>query len=307
MIISASRRTDIPALYSEWFMNRLRAGYVLVPGIRNLDRLGRVVLSPESVDCIVFWTKNPEPMLNILKSIEAMRYFFCFQFTVTPYDCTIEKGLPSTKRRIDTFQRLSAYIGKKRVIWRYDPIFIDAHHSVKWQIDQFSEMCRMLYSYTDRCIMSFIDLYDNNRSCFRAMTRKEICCIADTFSKIAAQYNLPLFTCAEEIDLSDYGIYHGACIDQTWIEDVIEYPVTAQKDKNQRAACRCVSSIDIGMYNTCTQGCLYCYGTSARQAAIRLAATHDPQSPMIAGWPKGNEIITNRTVPSQKIRQLSLF
>jgi hypothetical protein len=307
MIISASRRTDIPAFYSEWFLGRLQEGYALIPNPRNSDRLSRVELSPDNVDCIVFWTKNPIPMLGKLEQLDKMGYRYYVQFTLTPYDKTVESNLPSKTDLIQAFIELSERTDTKRAVWRYDPVMIDEKHSVKWHIKQFSEMCGKLNAYTERCIISFIDPYKSIGDKFRAITDGEILAIASGFSEVARQNEITLFTCAEVIDLFSYGIMHGSCIDENLIEQIIGNSVKAKIDTNQRAACRCIESVDIGAYDTCPNGCAYCYATSSLKTVLQHMAAHDPKAPMLTGYPGGNEIITDRTALSQKVNQISLF
>ena len=303
MIISASRRTDIPAFYSEWFMNRLKEGYALIPNLRNANRLGRVEFSPENVDCIVFWTKNPTPMFDMLELLKKMGYHFYFQFTLTAYDESIESNLPSKSELIKAFIELSERLSAECVVWRYDPIFIDEKHSVEWHIEQFSKMSERLKTYTERCIISFLDPYKSISGRFSGLTNNEMIAIAAGFSEIARNCGLALFTCAEVIDLSQYGIAHASCIDKRLIEQVIGSPIKAKTDANQRAACCCIESVDIGVYDTCPNGCAYCYATSNRNTVLRRVNAHNPEAPMLTGCPSGNEIITNRTTASQIISQ----
>lgn len=307
MILSASRRTDISAYYSTWFLNRLKEKYVLIPNPRNTTRLSRVELSPDNVDCIVFWTKNPTPMLNKLAIIEEMGYHFYFQFTLTPYGSEVERTLPPKPELLQTFKELGSRIGPERVVWRYDPVIITEDFSVAWHLERFRELCGELHDVTRRCVFSFIDPYAHIEKKFRSMNREEMRAIAEGFSHTAAGYGLPLFTCAEEIDLSHFQIGHSACIDQKLIEQIIGCPIKTKKDAGQRAACGCIESVDIGAYDTCPNGCTYCYATTSEKTVQRRVLAHDPQSPLLTGIPRGDEQITNRTTPSQKIAQLSLF
>ena len=307
MIISASRRTDIPAFYSDWFMGRLKEGYALVPNPRNPGRIGRVAISPQNVDCIVFWTKNPLPMLGRFGALDNMGYAHYTQFTLTPYGTDIEPLLPPKSSLLQAFTDMAALVGKQRCVWRYDPIFIDDKRSVAWHLAMFSKMCKKLENCTERCVLSFIDPYRHIGKSFRAMTTDEIHAIASGFSEIAAKHGIALFTCSEEIDLSDYEIGHSACIDQTLIEKIIGCSIKAKTDANQRAACCCVESVDLGAYDTCPHGCTYCYATFSRKTVLRRVQAHDPAAPMITGWPNGSEIITDRTTTSQKIAQISLL
>ena len=307
MIISASRRTDIPAFYSEWLLNRLEAGYTIVPNPRNACLLERVTLSPFLVDCIVFWSKNPRPMINKLKKIEDMGYFFYFLFSLLPYDRTIETNLPPKSDLLNTFADLSRLIGADRVIWRYDPIIVDEVHTADWHLKQFRLLCESLSQFTRQCIISFVDPYKRISTDFRAINREEVFSIASRFSKIAEYYNLSLFTCAEEIDLSIYNIEHSSCIDKKLIEKIIGCTIVVNQDTRQRPACRCIKSVEIGVYDTCINGCRYCYATSNTDLASNRIQKHDPKAPMLTGYPSGCEIISDVTVPSQKDRQLNLF
>ena len=302
MIISASRRTDIPAFYSDWFMNRLKEGYVLVPNPRNPKHLGRVNLSPDSVNCIVFWTKNPLPMLDKLDTFSALGFPYYIQFSLTPYDNTIEANLPPKTELLQTFANMSEKISPLRSVWRYDPIIIDSAHSVSWHIEHFGEMCKKLHNYTNRCIFSFIDSYTGKK--FDEVQQSDMHLIAAAFSKITKQHNITLYTCAEEINLSSYGIEHSSCIDKSLIQQIVDYPMKTKKDANQRKACHCIESIDIGVYNSCLHGCIYCYGTSSLALAAKQADHHHSDSPMLIGYPKGDETITDRTTTSQKSNQI---
>lgn len=307
MIISASRRTDIPAYYAEWFINRLKEGYALIPNPRNPNRLGRVNLSPENVDCIAFWTKNPTAMLDKLWQLDSMGYSYYIQFTLTPYDKTIETNLPPKTDLLRAFLEMSKQIGTRRSVWRYDPVIVDIKHGVDWHIKHFAEMCESLHTHTERCVLSFVDPYKSLNNKYRILTHDEMIGIASGFSKIANKYGIALYTCAEEIDLSQYGIKHSACVEQRLIEKIIGSRITAKKDTNQRTACCCIESVDIGAYDTCPHGCTYCYASSSQKNVLRRMAAHDPQAPMLTGYPRGDEIITDRTTPSQIINQLNMF
>ena len=307
MIISASRRTDIPALYPDWFLNRLKEGYALIPNPRAPQRLGRVELSPQIVDCIVFWTKNPAPMFAQFEAVECLAYQFIVQFTLTPYDHTIECGLPPKEKVLKTFIELGKRIGRQRLVWRYDPVIVDSRFSIEWHRNCFAKMCEMLHPYTHRCIISFIDSYKSIEKLFRPMTPEETAAIAGAFSCIAGKHGLGLFTCAEERDLDCYGVQHGACIDRKHLEKIIGSPLTVKVDSNQRKACLCAAAVDLGAYDTCTHGCKYCYAVTSAKTATRRLELHDPLAPIITGYPLGNETITDRTVSSHKTNQLSLL
>lgn len=307
MIITASRRTDIPAFYSTWFLNRLKAGYALMPNPRNPQRLGRVEFSPRTVDCIVFWSKNPAPMLERFSEVDKLGYPFIVHFTLTPYGNEVELRLPLKKTLLETFIELAKRIGRQRIIWRYDPIIIDKRFSSAWHKERFAVLCERLHPYAHRCMISFVDPYKSIAQYFRAVGHEEMRSVAAGLSHVANKYGIALSTCAEKIDLTEFGIEHGACVDKKHIEQIIGSRLDIKKDANQREMCLCAEAIDVGAYNTCPHGCMYCYAVSSSKIAAHGLATHDPSAPMITGYPTGSEIVTDRTKASHKAKQLYLL
>lgn len=305
MIISASRRTDIPALYPQWFVNRLRAGEVLVPNPYNRRKVSRIPLSPEVVDGIVFWTKNAEPLLPYLRELDEMGYRYCFQYTITDYGEDLEPGVPRTEEAMATLMLLGQRLGKERISWRFDPILLTETYPVSYHLEQFEMMCEWLRDAAGKCIVSFVDEYQG--SPFRELETEEIYRLAEGLSRIAGKYDMPLSTCAEQIDLSRYGIAHGACIDREQLERLAGYKLDLRKDKGQRRACNCVESLDIGMYDTCVNGCRYCYAVSRLDGARKKYEKHDSQSPFLIGDFRGDEEITDKEVLSARDDQISLF
>nr|WP_296265406.1 DUF1848 domain-containing protein [uncultured Merdimonas sp.] len=305
MIISASRRTDIPAWYPEWFMNRLRAGEVLVPNPYNRKKVNRIVLTPDTVDCIVFWSKNPEPMRPFLREIDEMGYRYYFQMTITDYDQELEPEAPGTADAMATFLLMSEELGKERMDWRFDPIILTEKYSKAYHLEKFEMMCEWLHKATTRCIVSFVDAYRG--SPYRELEQEEIEDLAEGLGKIAGRYHLPLYSCAEKLDLKRYGILHGACIDKEKIHEIIGYKLDVKKDSGQRKECRCADSIDIGVYDTCIGGCRYCYAVHSAESAKKKYQQHDSQSPLLVGKLRGDEEITDKEIHSLRDNQISLF
>lgn len=246
-------------------------------------------------------------MLEKLKIIEEMGFSFYFQFTLTPYDRSVERNLPPKTELLQTFLRLSRLIGPECLVWRYDPVMLTKNFTIEWHLKQFREMYNELEGATNRCIFSFIDPYAHIGTEIRALSQEEMLTVAEGFSKTAEGFHLPLFTCAEEIDLSCFNIEHSACIDQRLVEKVIGCSIKAKKDEGQRPACGCIESVDIGVYDTCLNGCSYCYAVTSPKTLQRRIQAHDPLSPMLTGIPRGNELVTDRTKPSQKISQISFL
>ncbi len=308
MILSASRRTDLPALYGEWVTERLRAGEVLVQNPYRAGQAACLKFSPETVDCIVFWTKNPIPFEKYLPQVEKLGYKnYYFEYTVTAFGPEWEPGLPPLEERLAAFQRFSGKLGSERVDWRFDPIVIDDAHPPKWYADRFEALCRRLAGCTRRCIISFVDHYAHLGRAFPDTALEDMKITAALLAPIAAGYGLPLYTCAEEADLSAYGIGHAACIDREKIEQLIGCSLAVKKDPGQRSACGCAASVDIGAYNTCVNGCAYCYASKSKRAALRNFQSHDPESPLLAGKPNPGLTVTEKQPASWKSGQTVLF
>lgn len=311
MIISASRRTDIPTYYSDWFINRIREGYVCVRNPMNIHQISQISLDPSVVDGIVFWTKNPIPMMDKLDEINEYTYYF--QFTVNPYGKNVERNIPNKEKVIiPTFQTLSKKIGPERMIWRYDPIFLSREYNAEWHAQCFEYIAKSLRGYTRKCIISFLDLYKNTKNNTKSIGllqigEKEMEEIAQSFSEIAKRNDLVIESCSDEINLEKYGINHGHCIDCNLFEDLLGCKLDLSKDKNQRMECGCVSSIDIGMYNTCKNQCLYCYANYSQTSVNRNNSAHNPYSPLISGEIGEDDVVRIRKAVSCKNCQLSIF
>lgn len=301
MILSVSRRTDIPAFYSDWFFNRLKEGFVYVRNPMNIHQVSKVVLKPEVIDCIVFWSKNPKPMLTRLD--ELKNYMYYFQFTINPYDRVLEVGVPRKEGIIGTFKELSEKIGPKRVIWRYDPILLTEKMDMQYHVRYFEEIAKRLEGYTDRCVISFVDLYKKTQQNLkgtkaRELTMREMTELAAQLYAVAKRYGIAIQTCAEEIALESVGIKHGKCVDSALIEDLLGVKLVVSKDPNQRKECGCVQSIDIGEYNTCAHGCKYCYANFKDSMVVRNRAAHDVNSPLLVGRLGPEDKVTERKLMS---------
>lgn len=311
MIISASRRTDLPAFYSEWLFNRLREEFVLVRNPMNIHQVSRINLSPNVVDGIVFWTKNPVPMLKRISEIEKYTYYF--QYTLTAYDKDVEANLPSKNEvLIPAFQTLSKLIGKERVVWRYDPILFNDHYTMDYHCKYFRVLAAKLGEYTEKCTISFIDLYRNTARNVKQLgiyqdKKDQQIEIAQRFAGIASEYGIYVDTCAEKIDLGRFKIPHACCIDRERFERIGGYSLALGKDPNQREECGCIASIDIGAYNTCKHGCRYCYANYSQSTVINNSQAHDPHSPILFGKLNEDDIIKNRQVKSYIDNQMSIF
>ena len=313
MILSVSRRTDIPNYYSEWFYNRIKEGFLYVRNPMNAHQISKIDLSPDVVDCIVFWTKNPAAMLNRVGELDAYKYYF--QFSITGYGKDVEAGLPDKQKVIiPTFQKLSAMIGKEKVIWRYDPILINEKYTEEYHIRAFTKIAEALKGCTTRVVISFVDLYAKTQRNTKDLHIKDIGQdemreIARKMAVIAHQSGMEIESCAELIDLEDVGVKHGCCIDKNLIEQIIGCPLNGKKDKNQRPECGCFESVEIGTYNTCRNGCRYCYANYNQEQVISQTGLYDPDSPILCGVidEKRGDKINARKVVSLKDSQISFL
>jgi hypothetical protein len=297
MIISVSRRTDIPAFYAKWFINRIRAGYCTVPNPFNKNQVSRISLKPEDVDMIVFWTRNPKPLLAYLEELNERGYRYYFQFTIMNNPRLLDTNNPPLETSIKVFKELVDFVGFQKVIWRYDPIVLSNVTDVNFHVNNYEYIASNLSGYTSRSVISILDNYvkankrlkllekehnfnyytwENNSDLFLELLSK--------IGQIAKQNNLEIFSCAEAIDLDNYGIKHGKCIDDDYINQVFDQEVTHKKDSSQREACGCVISRDIGMYDTCLFGCQYCYATTNFDKSKENYRNHNPESPSLIGW-----------------------
>jgi hypothetical protein len=299
MIISASRRTDIPAFFGDWFINRIKEKYVIVINPFNTHQASKINLSPSEVDCIVFWTKDPKPFIKQLPFLDDLGYKYYFQFTINPYSREQESGVPLKSEVIDTFHELSNMIGPERVIWRYDPIFISEKIGIDYHKKYFEYIAKSLSSYTKECVISFLDVYNTiskriNDSGIFPPDISQMHILAKAIKDISSKYNILPKSCCEQIDLKEDGINHGKCIDDLLIRTLINKNIIFKKDKTQRESCGCVQSIDIGAYNTCNHNCAYCYATFSEQKKLYNLSKYSPESPTLCSNIDSDIIIFDR-------------
>ncbi|MEI7074462.1 DUF1848 domain-containing protein [Pectobacterium versatile] len=290
MIISASRRTDIPAFYHEWFLNRIREGFLLTKNPYN-NQVRRVSLLPQDIDAIVFWTRNPSKMIPELVQLRDFNYYF--QYTITGYPKILDSHGLNPYKAISVFQELSKLIGPKKIIWRYDPIIISTATPLEEHKRLFKKIASNLSRYTNRVVISFADLYKKTEKnlnlipgfSYRDITQsnEELSELCFFLSSIAHQYDMKISTCAESINLEDFSIEKGKCIDDKLLKELFGISVSGGKDPGQRESCGCIKSVDVGQYNTCLHGCRYCYATFNDKTVKENFKKHNPHSPFILG------------------------
>ncbi|MCG6881089.1 MAG: DUF1848 domain-containing protein [Deltaproteobacteria bacterium] len=294
MIISASRRTDIPAFYAKWFVNRLREGYCTVPNPFNPKQISRISLRPEDVDVIVFWTRYPDPLVPFLNELDDRGYRYYFLYTLMHNPRALDPKSPSHKRSLYTFRRLSNRIGNEKIIWRYDPMVFTPITDPNFHMTTYERIAEQLKGYTNRSIISIVDIYGKARKRLKLLEMKGIPIMQPTEENlselmksiaVSAKINgMKIQSCAEEPRLALYGIPPGKCIDDKLIRHVFGIEITFQKDPSQRSLCGCVASRDIGMYDTCLFGCVYCYAATRFDRARERHSNSDPDAPSLTGF-----------------------
>lgn len=308
MIINTGSRTDIPAYYSEWFYNRIREGFVCVRNPYYPEQVIRYRLDPDVVDCLVFCTKNPEPMLSRIDELAGFRQFWFV--TITPYGKDIEPNVPSKEQVMESFCKLSGKVGIPSVGWRYDPIFISNQYTLEFHLDTFEKMAEELSGYADHCVISFIDLYEKTKRNFkgvREVSMEERLTIGQEFVKIGKKYGISIRTCCEGNELARFGIDCSGCMTQKVIEKAIDCTLDVPKMKTPREGCDCLLGGDIGAYNTCGHGCLYCYANYDMDIVRQNRRLHDPSSPVLISHIGHEEKVKDARQESWLDGQIRLF
>jgi len=307
VILNTGSRTDIPGYYSEWFYNRIREGYVLVRNPYYPSQITKYLLNPDVIDIMVFCTKNPGPMLE---RISLLSVFDMFWFvTITPYGKDVEPHVPPKEQVIQDFRQLSLLIGKERMSWRYDPVFITDNYSVACHKKKFSQMAKALSGYTTQCVVSFIDLYEKTKRNFpgvRGVTEEEQESLMDSFSKTAGEYGLQIHLCCENPRLVREHVDADGCMSKSVLEKALGSELRVPKKKGARNECSCLLGADIGAYNTCGHGCLYCYANYDKEIVKINRAMHNPSSPLLIGEVLQEDVIKPAQQKSWKSGQLLL-
>ena len=293
MILFASGRTDIPAFYSNWFINRVKAGFVDVRNPFNQKLVSRIYFS--DVDLIMFCSKNPLPMIN---KLDILKVPVLFHVTITPYSKDVEPNIPDKRLIIDGVKKLSLVLGIDNVVVRYDPIFLSDKYNVDYHIKAFDKLCKNLNGYVNKIIVSFMDEYKNVRNNknilkYRAFTREDYKKIGEAFSKSAMDNGMSVQTCFEDEDLTQYGFVKGECLSHE-----LAYILTGKKFKSSNVRkekkCECVQMVDIGDYNSCMHMCKYCYANYDEKAVSSNFERHDDNSSLLIGSIQRDDVIKVR-------------
>lgn len=307
MILNTGQRTDIPAFYAEWFANRIREGYVMARNPYYPKIVYKYDLDPSLIDVICFCSKNPEPIFPYMDLLKP--YMQIWHVTITPYGHDIEPRVPDKWHVMDVFRKLSLIAGRKRIFWRYDPIFINERYPLEYHMRAFEKMCTYLDGYTDHVIISFIDLYEKTRKNFpsvKEVSEEDIQTLGKFMQETALKHHMKLMTCLEDHDLSKYGIDTKGCMRQDIVEEALGVSMHVPAGHDSREGCHCLLGNDIGAYNTCMHGCLYCYANYDQKTVMDNCYKHDPSSPLLIGNLKKDDEIHEAVQKTWLSRQMML-
>ncbi len=296
MIVSASFRTDIPAHYGAWFSRRLAAGFATVTNPYGGPDY-RVSLAPGEADGFVFWTRNAGPFAAALDEVRRRGFPFFVQFTITGYPRVLEPGTLDTAAALDQLRALARRFGPRAAVWRYDPIVVSDATPAAWHRETFARLAQALRGASDEAVISFAEPYRKTaRNLAAALGRAgfawrdpptdEKRALVAAFAAIAADAGLRLTLCTQPALLP--GAADAArCIDAARLSDVAGRAIAA-RTKGNRPGCLCAESRDIGAYDTCAQGCAYCYAVGSRARAQAALKAHDPGRANLAPPRAGN-------------------
>ena len=294
MILDVSSRTYIPSFYSKWLLKRFKEGYVYVKHPMYPNKISKLELDNKLIDCVVFCSKNYKPLLKDIDKItnKFNTYFF---YTITAYDKEIEPKVPKIDESIDTLIKLSKKVGKERITWRYDPILITEKYTIEKHKKCFEYLGSKLSPYIDRCIFSFVDMYkklEKNMHEIIPLTQEDKNIIAKNLGYIAKKYDFIIQTCATDYNYEKYGIKQSACRDLNILGKANNIKFRNLKHKGTRPGCHCIETRDIGEYDSCLNGCKYCYANKTPKKAVFNYRFHDTNSPLLLGHVKKTYEIT---------------
>lgn len=293
MIINTGGRTDSVQYYTKWLLKRFEEGYVLSRNPLFTNKVSRYELTPDKVDCVVFCSKNYKPILSDIKSITD-KFNTYFHYTITAYGKDIEPGVPGVDESIETLIELSQIVGKERVAWRYDPVLLTDKYTIDTHKKTFEYMAEKLSPYIDRCIFSFVEMYKKLQSNMPELIPlgiEDMNMLAQILGGIAKANGIYIQTCGTNSDFSKYGIHKSGCMTLDILGEANGIEFKTLKHKGMRQGCHCIESRDIGAYDTCMNGCKYCYANKNPQKAFENYKFHNPNSPLILGELKETDTI----------------
>ena len=293
MILNTGGRTDIVQYYSEWLLNRFNEGVVYSRNPFYPNKVTRYFLTPDKIDCVVFCSKNYEPILERLSEITEKfnTYFF---YTITVYGKDVEPNVPAIDKSIETLFKLEKIVGKNRIAWRYDPVLLTENYTINYHLNTFEDMAQKLSGHIDRCIFSFVEMYKKlslNMPEIITLNDEQKLLLAKGLASIAQKYKIKLQTCATNIDYTNFGIQTSGCMTLDILGKANGVKFKDLKHRGMRKNCNCIETKDIGAYDTCPNGCKYCYANSTPKRALENYKLHDKNSLILLGKINDSDII----------------
>lgn len=285
MLINTGGRTDTVQYFSDWLLKRFQEGFVYSRNPLFPQKVTRYELTPEKVDCVLFCSKNYAPILPRLHEI-TKRFNTYFFYTITAYGKDIEPGVPSFDQSIDTLYKLEKQVGKERIVWRYDPVLLTKKYTVQQHMISFTHMAARLSGHVSKCVFSFVEMYEklmHNMPELEILTEEDMETLAEGLGAAARKYRIPIQSCATKADYSRYGILPCGCVTLDALGKANGVKFKDLKHKGMRRGCTCMVSHDIGAYNTCPNGCRYCYANVNPESALQNFEKHDKNSPILLG------------------------
>lgn len=283
MILNTGGRTDTVNYFSEWLLNRFAAGYVYSRNPFHPDVVNRIDLNPRTIDVVEFCSKNYRPILSRLHEITE-RFNCHFHYTITAYDKDIEPNVPGIDESIETLRDLSAQVGKEKIIWRYDPVLLTGKYTIERHLATFDYMARRIAPYVSRCLFSFVVWYKKlHLPELQPISGQQKELIAKGLGEMAAKHHLYIQTCGTKESYEQYGIHHSGCMTRAVYEHSLGLHFKKVAERGNRPGCRCMESRGLGDYNTCLNGCRYCYANYDHEKAWENYRLHDPESPLMIG------------------------
>ena len=294
MIINTGGRTDTVQYFTDWLLKRFAEGYVLSRNPLFPNKVTRWELTPETVDCVVFCSKNYRPILARIREITDRFRTYC-HYTITAYGRDVEPGVPSIAESMETLAELASIVGPHRVAWRYDPVLLTRTYTIERHKETFACMAERLAPHIDRCIFSFVEMYKKVETNMPELVplndayKNEL---AESLGATAARFGITLQTCGTNGDYSRFGIHSSGCMTLDILGRANGISFRKLKHNGIRAGCHCIETHDIGAYDTCLNGCKYCYANQNPRKAFENFKFHDPASPLLLGRLKPDDIVT---------------
>ena len=293
MILNTGARTDTVQYFSDWLLKRFEEGFVYTRNPLFPNKVTRYELSPDKIDAVMFCSKNYAPILPRIREITS-KYRTYFHYTITAYGKDIEPGVPPIEESVKTLTELSKIVGRQKIAWRYDPVLLTQKYTIERHAQTFRWLCKKLVPYIDRCIFSFVEIYKKlqvNMPELIPFSENEMNILAEILGKTAKEFGIRIQTCGTNGDFSRFGIEKSGCATLEILGNANNCEFRNLKHKGLRSGCHCIESRDIGAYDTCLNGCKYCYANKNPQKAFENYKFHNPDSPILLGEIKPDDTI----------------